>query len=75
MDFAKNRSLQTGSSETLIGWKSGQTPYVPLWDRMEGACLWTLGDFQPILRLSQASQAASTCVELKPTPHYVGKNP
>ncbi len=34
--------MQTGSSETIIGWKSGQTTYVPLWDRMEGACLWTL---------------------------------
>ncbi len=33
--------MQTGSSGTLIGWKSGQTTFVPLWDRMEGACLWT----------------------------------
>jgi hypothetical protein len=35
--------MQTGSSGTLIGWKSGQTTFVPLWDRMEGAWLWTLG--------------------------------
>jgi hypothetical protein len=35
--------MQTGSSETLIGWKSGKTTYVPLWDRMEGAWQWTLG--------------------------------
>ncbi len=34
--------MQTGSSETLIGWKSGQTTFVPTWDRMEGAWLWTL---------------------------------
>jgi hypothetical protein len=34
--------MQTGSSGTLIGWKSGQTPFFPLWDRMEGAWLWTL---------------------------------
>jgi hypothetical protein len=34
--------MQTDSSGTLIGWKSGQTTYVPLWDRMEGAWLWTL---------------------------------
>jgi hypothetical protein len=27
--------MQTGSSETLIGSKSGQTTYVPLWHRME----------------------------------------
>ncbi len=39
--------LQTGSSETLIGWKSGQTTYVPLWDRMEGAWLWTLENGRP----------------------------
>jgi hypothetical protein len=25
--------MQTGSSETLIGWKTGQTTYLPLWDR------------------------------------------
>jgi hypothetical protein len=34
--FCRNRSSQTGSSGTLIGWKSGQTTFVPLWDRMEG---------------------------------------
>jgi hypothetical protein len=33
--------MQTGSSGTLIGWISGQTTYVSLWDRMEGALLWT----------------------------------
>jgi hypothetical protein len=36
--------MQTGSSETLIGWKFGETTYVPLWDRMEGAWLWTQSD-------------------------------
>ncbi len=35
--------MQTGSSGTLIGWKSGQTPP---WDRMEGAWLWTLSTGQ-----------------------------
>jgi hypothetical protein len=34
--------MQNGSSGTLIGWKSAQTTFVPLWDRMEGAWLWTL---------------------------------
>jgi hypothetical protein len=34
--------MQTGSPETLIGWKFGQIANVPLWDRMEGAWLWTL---------------------------------
>jgi len=40
-NFAK-RYTQTGSSETLIGWKSGKTSCVPLWDRIDGAWLWTL---------------------------------
>jgi hypothetical protein len=36
--FCRNTldQMQTGSSGTLIGWKSSQTTYVPLWDRMEG---------------------------------------
>ncbi len=34
--------MQTGSSEALICWKSRKTTYVPIWDRMEGAWLWTL---------------------------------
>ncbi len=41
--FYRNRSMQTGSSGTLIGWKSGQTTFVPPWDRMEGAWLRTQG--------------------------------
>ncbi len=40
--FYRNRSMQTGSSGTLIGWKSGQTTFVPLWDWMEEAWLRTL---------------------------------
>jgi hypothetical protein len=28
--FCRNRSMQTGSAGTLIGWKSGQTTFVPL---------------------------------------------
>jgi hypothetical protein len=33
--------MQTGSSGALIGWKSGQTSYVPIWDQTEGEWLWT----------------------------------
>jgi hypothetical protein len=33
--------MLTGSSGTLISWKSGKTTDVPLWDQMEGAWLWT----------------------------------
>jgi hypothetical protein len=33
--------MQT-ASETFIGWKSGRTTCVPLWDRTVGAWLWTL---------------------------------
>jgi hypothetical protein len=40
--FCRKRSMQTGSCETLIGHKSGQTTNVPLWDRMEGSWLRTL---------------------------------
>jgi hypothetical protein len=40
--------MQTGSSGTLIGWKSGQTTFVPLWDRMEGAWLRTLSADRPV---------------------------
>jgi hypothetical protein len=32
---------ETGSSGTLIGWKSGQTTFVTLWDQMDGSWLWT----------------------------------
>ncbi len=39
--------MQTGSSGTLIGWKSGQTTFVPLWDWMEWAWLRTLVDILP----------------------------
>ncbi len=48
--FCWKRSMQTGSSETLIGWKSGQTTFVPLWDQTEGAWLWTwgVGMFSPL---------------------------
>ncbi len=40
--------MQTGSSGTLIGWKSGQTIFIPLWDRMEGAWLRTQGTTQQV---------------------------
>jgi hypothetical protein len=33
--------MQTGSSGTFICWKSGQTTFFSLWDRMEGEWLWT----------------------------------
>jgi hypothetical protein len=29
--------MQTGSSEALIGWKSGKTTIVPPWERMVGS--------------------------------------
>jgi hypothetical protein len=39
--FGRKRQIQTGSSETLIGLKSGKTTFVPPQDWMEGAWLWT----------------------------------
>ncbi len=62
--FCLKRQMQTGPSEVLIGWKSGKTTYVPLWDRMEGAWLWT----QPVLifpswwNVRQKSAFAILCV-------------
>ncbi len=41
-EFCRKILMQIGSSGILIGWESGQTTFVPLWDRMEGAWLWTL---------------------------------
>ncbi len=40
--FCRKRWTQTGSSATLIGWKSGQTTFIPPWDRMEGAWLMAI---------------------------------
>jgi hypothetical protein len=46
--------MPTGSSGTLIGCKSNQTLFVPLWDRKEGAWLWT-----PISRSCRAASRAA----------------
>ncbi len=40
--LCRKRWMQTGSSGTLIGWKSGQTTYFPLWGRLDGAWLYRL---------------------------------
>jgi len=50
--FCQKRSMQAGSSETLIGWKSGNTTFVLLWDWMEGAWLWTKYVFGSKIRYS-----------------------
>ncbi len=50
--FCRKRSMKTSSSETLIGWKSGKTTYVPLWDRMEGGWLLTLETIIPTFESS-----------------------
>ncbi len=49
--FCRKRWTRTGSSGTLIGWKSGQTTFIPLWDRMEGAWLYTLETTKKMLML------------------------
>jgi hypothetical protein len=54
--------MQTCSSGTLIGWKSGQTTFVPLWDRMEGAGLWTLANILTIFDLENRRKAAKLLV-------------
>jgi hypothetical protein len=52
--------MQNGTSETLIGWKFGKTTYVPLWDRMEGAFLWSLD------RDCSVSKALNVLVGIEP---------
>ncbi len=57
--FCRKRWMQTGSSGTLIGWKSGQTTFVPLWDRMEGAWLWSVDSAnRGLLRKDSSTQSA-----------------
>jgi hypothetical protein len=34
--ICRKRLMQTGSSETLIGWKSGNSTDVPPWDSPDG---------------------------------------
>jgi hypothetical protein len=58
--FYRNKSMQTGSSGTLIGWKSGQTTFVPLWDRMEVAWLRTRYAVNCLIR---EKQLLLTCVQ------------
>ncbi len=43
--------MQTGSSGSRIGWKSGQTTYFPLRDRMEGAWLWTPDSLDDVIQV------------------------
>ncbi len=56
--FYRNKSMQTGSSGTLIGWKSGQTTFVPLWDRMEGAWLRTRAALHPFVMVADRSSSS-----------------
>ncbi len=52
--FCRNRQMQTGSSETHIGWKSGKTTYFPLWDRMEGSWLYMDSEIRNIIWWARA---------------------
>ncbi len=42
-------TLKVHNTWLLIGWKSGKSTYVPLWDRMEGAWLYRLGRIKEIM--------------------------
>ncbi len=57
--FLPKEMNANSSSGTLIGWKSGQTTFIPLWDRMEGAWLW-------IQRPSFSILSGPTCVLPQP---------
>jgi hypothetical protein len=56
--------MQTGSSGTLIGWKSGQTTFVPLWDRMEGEWLWTLNTKSALIYSKFTTKTATKLLAL-----------
>jgi hypothetical protein len=43
LDFAERGKCKPVLPRIFIGYKSGKTTFVPLWDRMEGAWLWTQG--------------------------------
>ncbi len=74
--FRRKRSMQTGSSETLIGWKSRKITYVPLWDRMDWAWLWALGDFFGFYKLIQHWFTAASQIPLcGSTGRMLGYNP
>jgi hypothetical protein len=55
MQGGKNRFLPKEMNANRFFWdshgcKSGQTTFVPLWDRMEGAWLWTLEEALTVQR-------------------------
>ncbi len=54
--------MQTGSFGSHIGWKSGQSTFVPLWERMEGVWLWTRRKHTAHLCLLAHSGPQLTCV-------------
>jgi hypothetical protein len=62
--LCRKRSMQTGYSWTLIGWKSDKTTYVPLWDRMEGAWLWTLKPYCQSFFLGRADRPSTRAREV-----------
>jgi hypothetical protein len=69
MILPKEIKCRRFSSETLIGWKSGKTTYVPLWDQMEGAWLWTQspqdnGGTYLFFKLGQDSTTINHCLLL-----------
>jgi hypothetical protein len=62
--------MQTGFSETLIGWKSGKPTYVPLWARMEGVVAMDSGQRSPNFQLSRPIDylAHTLCDSRNPLP-------
>jgi hypothetical protein len=63
--------MQTGSSETLIGWKFGKTKYVPQWDLLDGAWLWLAmamdsGWYKIVIRLVVEKPVIESKHQLRP---------
>jgi hypothetical protein len=62
--------MQTRSYGTLIGRNSGQTTFVPLWDRMEGAWPWTPGS---IPASPDTVESEGRQMKLNTVPGYIKK--
>ncbi len=67
--------MQSGSSETVIGWKSGQTIYVHQWDQMEGAWLLTLGRGDRVVINTLQRQNTEISKQIFPEKEYRGLSP
>jgi hypothetical protein len=53
--------MQTGSSETLFGWKSGKPIYIPVWDRNGGSVTMDFGHFYTLCQKGEGKAMDDYC--------------